>query len=62
MLGSGKGVVGWTVVEGIAGFEMVVVVWVAVVAAESLVVVVDQTVALAGAAVVAVDRSEVAVE
>ena len=46
--GSGREVVGWTVVEWIAGFEMVVVVWVAVAvvvvvaaAAESLVVVVD---------------------
>ena len=66
ILGSGKGVVGWTFVEQIAEFGMVVVVWIAVAAAAAegllvVVVVVDQTVALAVAAVVAVDRSEVAV-
>ena len=63
MLGSGGGFVGWSAVERIAGFEMVVVVWVAAVAvavAESLLVV-DRTAALAVAAVVHVGWSQVAV-
>lgn len=66
MLGSGRGIVGWTVVERIAEFERgALVVRAATVAAvaaaaESLVVV-DRTAALVVAAVVAVDQSEVAV-
>lgn len=64
MLGSGRGVVGWSAVERIAGVEMVVVVWVAavvVVAAAAEGLVVDRTAALAVAAVVPVGWSQVAV-